>query len=365
MASRVVLHIGAMKSGTSFIQAVLIANRAALQEQGYLFPGRFWRRQVGAVQDIIEHGGPNQPPMSPTGPWRTLAAEVNSWPGPAIISMEFLGPRPPRKIQDIVDSFDGASVEAVLTARDFARSVPAMWQESVQNGGRFTWEEYLHAVRSENRKERPGNAFWRQQSTAAIAKNWSSVVGPDHFTLVTVPPKGAPPSLLWERFTEAVGIDPAPFELEVRSNPSIGAASALVMRALNERLEKDPMSAPMYSKYVKHGLAKGILARRATPDPSFGIDESWVRKLGRREVKRVRQLGLRVVGSLDDLDPRPVPGLPVGGVTVEQQLEAALDGLEAVLRLWARDAEALAAARRGRRAAKHVEVSSREEGDEA
>lgn len=333
MAQRVVLHIGAMKSGTSFIQGVLTANRQLLLDQGVLFPGSRWRNQVSAVRDLTERGGQGQEPLSPDGPWRRLAEQVNTWDGTALFSMEFLGPRHGGKIREVVRSFPGAQVEAVLTVRDFARSVPAMWQESMQNAGTSTWDEYLRAVRTEDTKTRYGHSFWRHQSTAGIAERWSSVLGKDRFTLVTVPPAGAPVNLLWDRFAEAVGLA-GEFDLEARRNPSVGASSALVMRALNERLAAAPVPRQVYSRFVKHGLAKDGLANRATPDPMFGLDEPWVVKLGRREKRRLAGLDLRVIGSLDDLEPRPVPGLAPGDVTVEQQLEAALDGLAHVLKVW-------------------------------
>ena len=65
MADRVVLHIGSMKSGTSFIQNVLGNNREALAEHGIAFAGERWRDQVSAVQDLIAHGGPRQEPLDP------------------------------------------------------------------------------------------------------------------------------------------------------------------------------------------------------------------------------------------------------------------------------------------------------------
>ncbi|WP_148572692.1 hypothetical protein [Nocardioides caldifontis] len=336
MANRVVLHIGAMKSGTSFLQNVLGDNRDELARQGFCFPGKRWRRQVSAVRDVSERGLPGQPPLAEDGPWNQLVREVDAWDGTALVSMEFLGPRMPPKIEQIVSSFSTDRVEAVMTVRDLARSVPAMWQEAMQNAGVSGWEDYLEAVRTENRKHPGGRNFWRHQATGAIADRWSKGVGKDRFTLVTVPPPGAPPTLLWERFAQAVGLDPEPFDLATRrSNPSIGAASALVLRALNERLADDPLPRNIYSRYVKHALAKEGLARREADDPMFGIDEPWVAKFAEREVRRLRKLDLRVIGSLDDLAPRPVRGVPAGSVTTEQQLEAALDGLARVVRLWA------------------------------
>ena len=57
MAKRVVVHIGLMKSGTTFVQGRLGANRARLDAQGVLFPGPTWRRHVNAVQDLMGHPG--------------------------------------------------------------------------------------------------------------------------------------------------------------------------------------------------------------------------------------------------------------------------------------------------------------------
>ena len=55
MATRLVLHVGVMKSGTTFVQRVLLANRDRLAEHGVLFPGKQWRRQVVAVRDLMVH----------------------------------------------------------------------------------------------------------------------------------------------------------------------------------------------------------------------------------------------------------------------------------------------------------------------
>jgi hypothetical protein len=101
VAERVVLHIGSMKSGTSFIQNVLGNNRDELAQHGISFAGERWRDQVAAVQDLIAHGGPNQAPLDPAGPWQTLVTGINAAPGTVVVSMEFLAPRVTRKIEII------------------------------------------------------------------------------------------------------------------------------------------------------------------------------------------------------------------------------------------------------------------------
>ncbi len=327
VAKRVVLHIGAMKSGTSFIQNVLHKNRSALADHGVLFACERWRHQVQAVHELMDHGSPDQPPFPADGYWLRMVAEINEWPGTAIVSMEFLAPRQLAKIEIIKDAFKDSDLQVVLTARDLARSLPAMWTESMQNRGTKTWEEFLEAVRHEELGEKPGQWFWRNQRISGISERWSGAVGREHFTLVTVPPKGAPPHLLWERFAGVAGIPEGVCDLEVRSNPGIDAASAMVLRALNERLEAEGFNRRDYERVVKGVLSKQGMVRRGRESVPLGLDERWVRRRSRQELARLRELDLRVVGGIEELESRPVPGSHTRKVTAEQQLEAALDGL--------------------------------------
>ncbi len=328
MAERVVLHIGSMKSGTSFIQNVLGNNGDALAEHAISFAGERWRDQVAAVQDLIGHGGPQQPPLDPTGPWCRLVDQINATPGTVVVSMEFLAPRVTHKIELIRDAL-GGQLEVVLTGRDLARNIAAMWLESVQNGSALGWDDYLAAVRAEDRTSPVARNFWNHQGLAAIAQRWSDAVGADHFTLMTVPPKGAPSDLLWQRFAQVLELDPAAFELNVRANRSIGLATAMTLRHLNQLLAADGVLASdhkFYDLLVKHLLVKrGMVARGG--EPTLGLDERWVMKRGAAEVAALRKQGHRVIGDLDELLPVAVKGVHPSQVSPELQLDAAMEGL--------------------------------------
>lgn len=332
MAERVILHIGSMKSGTSFIQNVLGSNRDGLAEHGISFAGEKWRDQVVAVQDLINHGGEGQPPLDPAGPWQRLVDGINATPGTSVVSMEFLAPRTPLKVRMIRDALHGR-VDVVLTGRDLARNVVAMWQEAVQNGSSVTWDGYLQAVRAEDDADPVSRGFWRHQALADIAARWSGEMGADRFTLLTVPPRGAAPELLWERFAQVLGIPADAFELDVRANPSIGLATAMTLRHLNELLDDTTLtletqgSMRHYDLLVKHLLTKRGLVARGAREPRLGLDEKWVMKRGAQEVDRLRRQGHRVIGDLDDLVPRPVPGVHPSQVSLADQHEAAMDAL--------------------------------------
>lgn len=327
MAERVVLHVGLMKSGTSFLQQVLRHNKDLLREQGVLFPSP-WKRQVQAVKDVIGDG---------TGPWPELVEEINAWPGTAVISMEFLAPRVPAKARQIVSSFAPATVQVVISIRDLARTIPAMWQEMVQNRGTTTWPDYLAGVKAEDRSSPgPGRAFWVRQDAPGITETWQQAAGRARVTVLTVPPPGSPPELLWERFAALVPIE-GDMDLDVRANPSLGLASVLVLRELNLRIdaEEDPLTPRQYERTVKQLLAKRGLTG-LPGDPRLGYDADWVAARGDRDLERLRALAPRVAGDLDELRCPPVPGADPADVTVEQRLEAALVALTHAVTVLAR-----------------------------
>ncbi|MCR6031477.1 hypothetical protein GGQ22_08445 [Nocardioides sp. zg-579] len=320
MASRVVLHVGLMKSGTSYLQQRLGANRALLRERGVLFPGGTWRDQVLAVSDVLER---KQAGPAARGRWASLVAEAAAYDGVVVVSMEFLGPAPPAKVAEVVSSFGDTPVEVVLTLRDLGRGVPAMWQESLQNGGTTDWAAYVAGLAG---KRRPARAFWRQQGMGRIVGNWAAVVGPGRTTVVTVPPPGAPSGLLWERFCRAAGIDGDGAEPVSPANTSLDAASALVLLDLNRRLEAAELSAADYHTLVKFGLAKRVMAGRGGAAIGFA-PPPWLVERSAEVVKRVAAAGTRVVGDLADLEPVAVAGIDPADLPAEERLAAAVDVL--------------------------------------
>lgn len=334
MAQTVVLHIGAMKSGTSFIQQTLGENRGLLAEQGFLFPGRKWRHQVLAVLDVLGQTRDGDTVAGSEDAWQRLVEEMRAWDGTAVVSMEFLGPTPTEDIERVVASLAPAEVQVVMTARDLGRNIPAMWQEGLKNGNAWHWRDFLDDIAQE-RKSRSdrANKFWRHMNYPFIARRWSRVVGADRFTLVTVPHPGADPRLLWDRFCSVVGLDPAGFDISGRSNTSLGAASALVLRALNETL---PEALPLahYQKVVKHSLAKQGLSGRARVEQPIGFDDEWVATRAATHIRRLEELGVAVVGDLQELRPVAQKGIDPSDVPPEAQLEAATAALAYLVEVW-------------------------------
>ena len=334
MARRVVLHVGAMKSGTSYLQRLVAENRDLLGERGVLLPGETWRDQVRGVAEVLDRQKVVARPGE--GAWQLLVDEVADWDGTGLISMEFLGPASPAKIDRVVSSFPEGSVEVVLTARDLGRNVPAMWQEALKNGRTWTFAEFVAGVADGSGDgPGPGTLFWREQGIARICRRWGKAVGADRVTVVTVPHAGADRGLLWQRFASVLGVEDTGVRQPGSGNESLGAASAEVVRQLNGMLADLDFSD--YAPVVKHRLAKSILGERRDEEPTVGFEvPDWLRRRSADVVERLAEQEVRVVGDLAELDPVPTPGVAPGDVEPEEQLAAALAGLAGLVRSYPR-----------------------------
>jgi hypothetical protein len=329
MSPRLVLHVGAMKSGTSFIQSRLFANkRMLLDERGILVPGMNWLSQVMAARDVLGSGEEQ---------WAKMAGKVHAHPGTSVISMEYLGPVRASVAERVVSTFPSHEISVVVTARDLNRSIAAMWQETVQNGRTWTFAEYLDGIESWRPGHRDlalsapesGRTFWRQQNLVRIASTWGALAP---VSVVTVSPPGAPRELLWERFCSVLGTAPAGFAPARMDNESVGAASTLVIRRLNEILNDLGLPFPVGTDLRKGLLAKQVLAARKSAEPAIGLPVApWVLSHAAHMVSALGELGVALVGSWDDLTPVDVPG--VDPATIDDALiaEAAIAGLAGVL----------------------------------
>lgn len=330
MAPRLVLHVGTMKTGTTYLQGRLFANQEKLAGLGVLLPGGTYGAQVFAARELGRD--PDR--------WGALADEIRAHGGTSVISTERLAPMRPPMVQKVRDLLDGVDVEVVVTARDLNRSIPALWQESVQNGRTWRYGEYLAGVetwRPGHREgvERPeaGRTFWRQLDLVRIVSTWKDIFGVERVTVITLPPPGAPRDLLWERFCSVVGIEHEGFQDSTTPNGSLGAASAMAVRRMNELLLEAELPYPRGGPLRKRLLSKQVLAARRKDEPSIGLEVApWLDEQTRRIERALTRLGVRIIGSVEELEPVAVPGVHPDTLDDREVAEAAVAGLAGLVR---------------------------------
>lgn len=311
---QVYVHIGPPKSGTTFLQNVLFANKHALAAAGYALPCSDWPTHRRAVAQLVRRDAdaPALPPddLPPRDAWDRLVREAQgSGAHTALLSAEQLSGVGAPAIRDLVGSFAPADVEVVYTARDLAAAVPAGWQTRLRNRRAPTWREFCDAVREPGEAPSLGGVFWQHQDPAAVLSRWLQYVPPERVHVVTVPKSGSDPGLLWSRFCVATGLHADAYSLDVsRSNTSLGGVEAEVLRRLTAQVV-GRLSPPVYADLVKFFVAREVLERR---EQSFRLvlpadEHSWLAPRAEQAIAYLHDGGFDVQGDLRELIPDPVP----------------------------------------------------------
>lgn len=360
MARRVYLHIGVMKSATSYLQGLCEQNSERLAAAGILWCPDHLRYQ--AVREAVgkSRGGPDE-----RRHWVDLAERMRRHRGDVLLSNELLAGWRLPQIRRLVGALPEAEVRVIISARDLARIIPSHWQTTIKNGKTWSWADFASAVCSDGSDDAEGVAgwdggdgaddddagpedelsgvetgttvsttsawFWRRHDLSVIVTRWAHVVPADHISLVTVPAHSTDVQTMAERFGSAVGVDVVGFEQpDSRGNPSLGAHSVELLRRINSPMTQTTFDDPDH----RYGRALGrALAAGADLEPRFALSQSqqdWVRRRAEAIIKETARLGVTVVGDLADLLPSesaPSGAVDPGDTTETELLMAASRGL--------------------------------------
>jgi hypothetical protein len=336
MAKRLFLHIGAMKSGTTYLQALCADNRDRLEAAGVRYVRGTFERGVTA-DGILRTG---RKPAMIDGMCQRLRQGTQGWEGDLFLSMELLGRRPPPAQRSLGKAADAEEVHVIVSGRDLARVIPSRWLTAVRNGRTWAWPEYVRSDCAANPDETPaGKGFWDHQDLAEMLRSWTAVADPQHMHVVTAASSSSDRLLLWRRFAAVLGIDPAGYREPKprRANPSRGVVATEVLRRVNMRL--DDLSYPVYRRGIGDPFDR-VYEGRPAGEPRLQIPESyreWVEARARRMNDEIAELGVNVVGDLTELLPGPPDPDAVESVEVsdDQLLETAIDGLAGMGRIMA------------------------------
>jgi len=303
VATEVFVHIGPPKTGTTYLQEVLWRNRERLAARGLLVPGPSPVSQFHAVVDLLDDDPTELGADRVATAWERLVRQVHDWEGSVVVSHENLARAAPAIVERARADLAGSRLHVVTTVRAPHAVAPAAWQERLKNRGRQTWPEFMTELAGPS-------PFWHQHAGEAL-RWWTAGMDPADVHVVTVPPSGTAPTLLWERFATVLGVDPHGIDTAVpRSNTSVGADGAAYLRRVNEELERE-VDWAAYRIGVKQALA-GVLSTRTAriPVQVGAADRAMFRERARQFVQTIREAGYHVVGDLEDLTSTSVTGSP-------------------------------------------------------
>lgn len=341
MASRVVLHIGARKTATSYIQRCL----QVLAARGDIDPGMYPLDTRGAddhnhVPGMIDLLRTYDEIPLQADAWghldgsaaSALIDRVRDTPGTVVISAEALASTRLAGARTAVAAFAPADVTVLVTTRALGRVLTSSWAQHVRNGNIETFNRYL-SLRAEERQDmatletRAGRAFWRAYAYGQLVRRWQAT-GAD-VVVATVPPAGSDPDVMWERFRTVTGLTselPAqPPRVSVRkSNSSLALEQTYVLQGFNVAAKAAGHDRRWIRREHRRLLRNGL-----TPEPgntlADGIPEHMqdeVRRWQETDAQDLASAATTLEGSISDLQT-PLSAAPSAEQIIESLTDAA------------------------------------------
>ena len=332
----VYVHIGAPKTGTTYLQRVLWRNREALARDGVCYTAADPEEHFRAAVDLRALPWGKQEHPEYAGTWQAVADRAAAWPGRSVISNELLAAATTPQIHRVVESLAGAEVHIVYTLRDLARMLPSDWQEQVKHRHAMSWEEYLRDVVDAGGESELGAWFWGLHDGPEVLARWADVVAPARVHLITGPPASAPADRLWERFAAVLGVDPGGYDVAVDPvNVSLGRAQTELLQRVNARVGGTAID-ERYDELVGTVLVDGILRQHSDPSPVRLPAErlAWLARRSEQIFAALSDAGFDVVGDLDELLPGPelLDPASAGPMPADVVLDVGADVVVALLR---------------------------------
>ncbi|MFZ9699217.1 MAG: hypothetical protein ACO3BX_05230 [Candidatus Limnocylindrus sp.] len=312
----VLLHIGPPKTGTSALQGACHACRDQMRAQGVRYAGRTQQSGRAAYAALgREHPTLGEAPSEHH--WKRLVREVRAAKEPrTFVSSEFFAGADDAQAARIVRELGGDRVHVALTLRPVSRILASRWQQNVQEGARYSFDQWLHWV-FEQPNEGKGATFWSRQRHDHLAARWASIVGPERLSVVMVNEQNK--SAIYQAFEALLNLQSGTLEPQSdTANRSMTAAEIELIRALNERFADEGITRPLLYKMITRGTALYMKRRTVGPEepkqqtPSWAVNRADL--MGWESAAAIRALGVQVIGDLSALGgatPIGAPATPI------------------------------------------------------
>lgn len=333
MTQRLFLHVGAPKSGTTYVQQVLEVNRSRLASGGVLVVGERHLDRIHAAMVVRQDPRLDQLPEAARTSWRRLVDQVIAWRGDsAVLSYELFAGASAEQVETALADLAGIEVHVVITTRDLGAAVPSAWQERLKFALTTPLERWKPRPESAGARAEWG---WRTMDPAGVAARWGAGLPPEHVHIVTVPRDAADDHELWRRFAAACGIDVPGLQLDVeRVNASLGLVAAELLRRVNEQVREPITGNREQARWLRDTLAHGVLVD-LDREP-IGLTDRQLADATSRSTEAVtalREAGYTVHGDLDDILATRRDARTPGQATDTELLAVAIGAIVRLLEL--------------------------------
>jgi hypothetical protein len=335
------VHIGFYKTGTTAVQTRFSAVRDRLPEHGVTSPASSSEQWAAANAVIGRTRGwadDFRAPI-PIRRWQDLVrATAGSPPDHRVfISSEFLADADADTARRIVEDLGGADrVHIVATMRPLSRLIPSSWQQNLKAGERKDLDAWIRASLRVDPGQPKAHHLWKRHDYPTILGRWADVVGPDRVTAVALDPSDR--RQVFDTLCAMLGISADVLDgaedARAKSNRSLGAAEAELLRRLNVAAREAELPWRDYASLVRYGAVERMV-ENGTPDgatlalPAWAIDRCA--EIGRGLAERIDALGVNTAGDLSVLawTDEPADVEVPSQVSIDTAVEAILGAISA------------------------------------
>lgn len=331
MTTRLHLHIGPRKSGTTYLQHALVASATSLQTVGLTYPRRDVTGELGLNHEAALLDAAS---IQPGYRAAALGSALSNATTDVVLSGEAVAGLAPSAAARLVSYLGVDEVRVVITAREISRVLPSTWQQGVRNGRVASFATFLKDVteKDEERQTTPdawqedrGQEFWRSHAIADLAERWRTIAC--HVTVVTVPVGTADPTLLWKRFLASLGVDAArhPNLASTASVPrheAVTASEALLLREVMQQLAQAGLEVEDRGRWARRLVSEVFQPRSNRGHPLTTPPEVWPRAKAwaQRDIEDLTALvadgRITLIGEVEDLRVGSSPPPPVPDTTL-------------------------------------------------
>lgn len=183
----ILLHIGPHKTGTTALQAALVASSEQLAEVGVLVPDSLLLYRGATALTGWTRGDMEPDEEPPVRDWQRLDEWVRQHTEAKLaLSSEWFDDCTPDMITTIRDSWGADRLRVLVTIRSLERLLPSTWQQAVKTGAKYSYANFLKPLLAGPHAPPTKRAthFWYRLDDAALVQRWADVVGVDKVVVV-------------------------------------------------------------------------------------------------------------------------------------------------------------------------------------
>ena len=308
--SKLYLHVGFHKTGTTALQTILNRNRKQLAELGFLYPKtRKFKAQHEFAWSAANRGwGWKQFGGSFAGPKpaKRMYKALRKSKLDAIISSEFLSELTTDQIQKLLDLIGSRDLKVIFTVRPIAKILPSAYQQEIKNGSKLTYSKWLERVFDTETENRNNVRFWGRHSHHIEIAKWVGVLGKERVSVIIS--DDSKPDFLSEAFFGLIGVPTDSFREPKESfiNRSMDLAEIELIRQINLKFKRE-LGWDEYVVGVRSSIVKAWTSsspsenspgRLATPSQFAPQLEAKAKEIA----QGIKDLGVEIIGDLSSLE---------------------------------------------------------------